>query len=106
MVGASYLAHKHLLFRFALVFGRLKRASLWAGYRRARASAGDAIDHSSLLSLPLTALLNAFVGCFKRGPVIETETERDRLAMQVSRVDALVAAPMIRLDPVEKADPL
>jgi hypothetical protein len=92
----------HLLFRFALVFGRLKQPSLWEGHRRARASAGD---HSLLLSLPLTALQCPFVGHLKSRAVVEAEAERDGLAMQVSLARALIAPPSVWLDPVEKPDP-
>ena len=56
--------------------------------------------------LPLTALLSPFIGYSQTRPGSKAETEADGLAMQVSGVGALIAAPPVRLDPVEKASPL
>src|SRR4051794_27094358 len=52
------------------------------------------------------ALLSPFVGYLKRGPIAKPKTKADGLAVQVPGVGALIAAPPIRLDPVEKAGPL
>src|SRR4051812_28196220 len=52
------------------------------------------------------ALLSPLIGYLKRGPIAEPKTKADGLAMQLSGVDALIAAPLVRLDPVEKAGPL
>src|SRR3954451_20073431 len=52
------------------------------------------------------ALLSPLIGYLKRGPIAEPKTKADGLAMQVSGVSALIAAPPVRLDPVEKASPL
>src|SRR3954451_7937940 len=52
------------------------------------------------------ALLSPLIGYLKRGPVAEPKTKADGLAMQVSGVSALIAAPSVRLDPVKKASSL
>jgi hypothetical protein len=61
---------------------------------------------SPLLSSPRSRLLRPFVGRLKSGAVVKAKPEGDRFAMQVALAGALVAAPPIRHDPVEKANPL
>jgi hypothetical protein len=61
---------------------------------------------SPLLSSPLTALLRPFVGHLKGRAVVKAKAERNWFAMQVALTGALIAAPPVRCDPVEKTNPL
>src|SRR4051794_7236051 len=92
-----YLTHKHLSFRFALAFGRLK------GRGRRRPWSGSWADLSPRSFLPATGRHSAIVGCREEGGILAPKPKQHWLTVQFARcTDLSVGAALLRQGPVQK----